>query len=92
VIITIHDESENSVAEATITGTWSDGAKGSSSCTTSSLGQCSVTKKKLKGSVSGVVFTVDTVTHATLAYQMADNHDPDGCETSECDSITTLQP
>jgi len=92
VIITIHDESEDPVAKARVTGTWSNGAKGPSTCTTSIEGQCSVTKKNLRESVNGAAFTVDTVTHATLTYQMADNHDPDGCTTDECDSITTLKP
>jgi len=40
VTITLHDASHNPLAKATVTGTWSNGATGTASCTTGSNGQC----------------------------------------------------
>ena len=90
VTITVHEAGENPVANATVSGAWSAGATGSSSCTTNGSGQCSVTKGSIKGSVSSVVFTVDSVTHSTLAYSPGSNHDPDG--DSNGTTITVNKP
>jgi hypothetical protein len=63
VTITVHDGSHTPVANATVSGAWTSGGTGS--CTTNPYGQCTVS-------------TVVNVTHATLTYGAADNHDPDG--------------
>lgn len=78
VTIMVHDANENPLADATLSGTWSQGASGSDTCVTDVDGVCSVTKRNLKGSVSSVTFTVDTVTHASASYAPEVNHDPDG--------------
>jgi hypothetical protein len=78
VTITIHDANHNPVANATVRGAWSNGASGTASCTTSSNGQCSVSKSDIPKGKNSVTFTVNNATHATLAYASANNHDPDG--------------
>jgi PKD repeat protein len=77
VTITIHDQDESPLANATVTGTWSDGATGSASCTTDGSGQCSVSKVNIKDGVGSVTFTVDMVTHQSNTYSSSDNDDPD---------------
>jgi hypothetical protein len=77
VTITIHDSNHAPVANATVSGGWSNGASGPASCTTNGSGTCTVTKN-IPNSKASVNFTVNNVTHATLTYNAADNHDPDG--------------
>jgi PKD repeat protein len=76
VTITVHDQNHLPLANAEVTGSWSDGATGSMSCTTDATGQCSITKGNLKSSVGSVTFTVDDVLHTTYSYNPSDNHDP----------------
>jgi probable HAF family extracellular repeat protein len=76
VSITVHSGEETPLEGATVSGTWSGGATGSSSCVTNAAGQCSVTKSKLSG--GSVTFTVDTLTLSGATYEPAANHDPDG--------------
>jgi PKD repeat protein len=78
VTITIHDGAglHAPLSEATVTGTWSDGATGSVECTTGGSGQCSVTKANLKLSVTSVTFTVTDVAHATHSYDSTENDEP----------------
>ena len=80
VSILVHDESENPLSEVTVSGVWSNGASGSSSCITDGSGVCTLTKKRLKSSVSSVTFTLDSLSHASIQYQVGDNHDPEGDE------------
>ena len=82
VSILVHDESENPLSDVTVSGTWSSGASGSSSCVTDGSGVCTINKDKIKISVSSVTFTLDGLTHPSSQYQPADNHDPDGDGTS----------
>ncbi|MFZ0544488.1 MAG: hypothetical protein WAM60_03585 [Candidatus Promineifilaceae bacterium] len=78
VLITIHDSSENPLANATVNGSWSSGANGSGSCVTNGSGQCTISRDNIRGNRDSVIFTVNTVTHAANTYQAGDNHDPDG--------------
>jgi len=78
VTITVHDANHNPVANATVTGKWSNGATGTVSCTTNSNGQCTVSKTGIRKGKSSVTFTVNNVTRATFTYVSANNHDPDG--------------
>ena len=86
VTITVHDANENLVSGATVSASWSNGVSGSGSCTTDSTGQCAITYKSIKTTVSSVTFTVDAVAQASLTYQPAANHDPSGS------SIAVSQP
>jgi hypothetical protein len=75
--ITIVD-SDGPVSEATVSGSWSDGASGTASCTTTDGGQCTVSVSDLKGNIPSVIFTVDDVTRTGVVYDPSDNIDPDG--------------
>ncbi len=88
VTSTVHDSSHSPVANATVSGSWSNGGTGS--CTTSGSGQCAVSQSGLPRRTGSVTFTVASVTHATLTYKAADNHDPDG--DSNGTSITVSRP
>jgi hypothetical protein len=89
VMVTIHDQDENPVANALVSGTWSNGSSGSGSCTTNASGQCSVTKTNLVLTVPSVDFSVDNVTESGSSYEPSANHDPDG--DSDGSSITVFQ-
>lgn len=78
VTILVHDENENPLSDVTVSGTWSDGASSSASCTSAGDGICMITKNNLKNNVPSVVFTLDDLSHTTYTYDPAANHDPDG--------------
>jgi hypothetical protein len=79
VTVYVHDNNENPVANATVSGGWTNGATGTVSCTTNSNGACQVSKTGLNTkTTSSVTFTVTSVTHSTLTYKSSANHDPDG--------------
>jgi serine protease len=78
VTITVHDGNHAPVSDAAVTGSWSAGASGSSSCTTNTGGVCQVSKAGLKVSVRSVTFTVTNVTKSNYTYNPSANHDPDG--------------
>ncbi len=75
VTVTAHDNSHNPVANVTVHGTWSGGASGTSSCLTDGSGQCSATSSKMGQSDPSATFAVDSMTHASLTYEPADNHE-----------------
>ncbi|NUM47229.1 MAG: Ig-like domain-containing protein, partial [Anaerolineales bacterium] len=81
VVITVHDELHNPVAGVTVTGVWSNGATGSSSCVTDANGQCTVIKINLRTTINTVTFTITNATKAGFTYTSASNHDPDGDST-----------
>lgn len=78
VTITIHDAAESPVANAIVSGAWSNGANGSGSCNTDGNGQCGLVRSNINRNTSSVTFTVTDVTGGGLAYESNDNHDPDG--------------
>jgi len=86
--ITLHDSNHSPVANATASGSWSNGGTGS--CTTSASGRCSMSQSGILKKTASVTFTVGNVTHATLTYKPADNHDPDGDSTGT--SLTVTRP
>jgi len=90
VTIEVHDANHNPVADATVSGSWSGGYSGSGECTTGSDGRCSISTGYIWRGNSSTTFTVDDVAHATLTYQPADNHDPDG--DSDGTTITVNRP
>ena len=59
-----------------MTGAWSIG--GTAACTTDTGGLCVVTRPSVPSGTKTVTFTVTGVTHATLTYNAASNHDADG--------------
>jgi hypothetical protein len=78
VTIAIHDDAHGPVSQATVTGTWSDGASGTSSCTTTASSTCEVSLSGISNKVASVRFTVNNVTHNTLIYQPEANHEEEG--------------
>ena len=91
VTVTIHDGSERNIAGATVTGTWSGAKTGTLSGTTGADGTVTLNTGKLSGGTK-VTFTVGGVTHATLGYDAAANHNPDGDIDSDGTSITARKP
>jgi hypothetical protein len=89
VTITIHDQDENLIPNAFVSGLWSSGTSGSGSCTTNASGQCDVSATNLLASTGSVVFSVSSVSLSGNAYDPAANHDPDG--DSDGTSITVSQ-
>lgn len=78
VLVTIHDDLENPLANASVSGSWSNGTSGSGSCVTNGSGQCTITRNNLRGNISNVTFNVTSLTHASNTYQPSANHDSDG--------------
>jgi serine protease AprX len=79
VTITLHDADHNAVSNAIVYGEWSGGYAGSASCVTDASGQCSITSGTIfLRRYTSVTYTVSNVTHASMTYTSADNHDPDG--------------
>jgi hypothetical protein len=78
VTIAVHDANHNPIANATVTGAWSNGASGTSSCTTNSSGQCTVSKRDIRKGRNSVTFTVNNVSRSGSTYNSNNNHDPDG--------------
>lgn len=90
VTIYVHNAGEKPVANATVSGKWTNGATGTVSCITNTRGTCQVSKTKLTTSTLSVTFTVTNVTRATYTYSSAANHDPD--VDSNGTSIIVLRP
>ncbi len=78
ISIAVHDSNEKLIANAKVTGAWSGGTSGTSSCTTNSTGRCSVTSPLMASSKTSVTFTVKSVQYAKLAYTPPANHDLEG--------------
>jgi hypothetical protein len=76
VTITVHDGNEMPLANASVSGSWSDGNSGTGSCVTDQNGQCSLDSGKI--GAQSVTFSVDGLLLAPNSYVPAANHDPDG--------------
>ena len=89
VTITAHDASETPVAGITVSGDWSGGTTGTSSCLTNGSGQCSVTSSNMNSKKTDVTFTVTSLSGGSgYSYNSGANHDPDG--DSNGTSITVI--
>ncbi len=73
VTITVADKNGAAVKDATVTGSWSNGASGTASCTTDTNGKCTLSKGGIAKKVSSVTFTVEGVSHATKSYDSTAN-------------------
>ena len=67
ILVTASD-GDTPIANAVVSGFWSDGATGTVECTTDSNGLCTVTKNSIKTSVPSVTFTVTSVTQPSYIY------------------------
>ena len=82
ITILLHDSGEGVFQPAaTVSGTWSDGFSGNSSCTTTN-GQCTVTSGNISKRKGSATFTVTNVV-GPVAYQPGSNH---------ATSVTALRP
>ena len=77
VTIRIDSATHAAVANADVTGTWSNGASGSATCRTSVVGICTVSKQSISSGIASVTFTVTGVTLSGRVYDGAANHDAD---------------
>jgi VCBS repeat-containing protein len=68
VTITVLDNAGIPVPNATVTGRWSKGFNYRSSCTTDTSGTCDVVQTGIENKTRRVTFTVENVTHPTMAY------------------------
>lgn len=73
VTITVHNASHQPLAGVTVTGNWSNGATGTSTCTTNSAGQCTVTKSNIQRKTTSVTFTVTNLTLTGWVYDSGAN-------------------
>jgi len=97
VTVTVHNQGEGLVANATVTGTWSAGDTNGRqlSCTTGLSGTCTVQSGRLSRTNNNnpsVIFTVTSVTAAGATYLSAANHDGDTPADSTGTSITVNRP
>jgi serine protease AprX len=88
--ILVHDANENPVANATVSGFWSNGTTGTAACITNASGICQIAKSGLGSRTTSVRFTVSNVSGSALTYNAAANHDPDG--DSDGSSLTIAKP
>jgi PKD repeat protein len=92
VMVTVHDADEGPVANATVSGAWSGGVVGTGTCSTDGSGQCQVVRTGISNKLASVIFTVENVTHSSLAYDPAANHDPDGDSDGTAITVYQQQP
>lgn len=86
ITITIHDGSHRPLANAVVSGTWTDASIGS--CTTNANGQCAISKAGIAKKTGSVNFSVTNVSLSSFVYKPADNHDPDGDSNGTTISVT----
>ena len=77
VSITIHSAAETPVSGAVVTGTWSQGASGSATCTTNAAGSCSVATGNINVKKNVAAFSVSSVSRSGYGYGSSANHDVD---------------
>lgn len=78
VAITVLDQNGLPIANATVSGSWSNGVTGTGSCVTNAAGTCTITRLLIRTLTPSVTFTVTNVSAAGFAYNPAANADPDG--------------
>lgn len=83
--ITVHEVQDGNhvgLAGATVSGSWSNGTKGSGSCTTDSFGTCSISKSGLSRSrTKQVTFTVTGLSKTGYVYDATVNDPPSNAVT-----------
>ncbi len=77
VTIRVENATHGALANANVTGVWSNGATGSANCRTSVVGVCTVSKSSISTAVASVTFTVTGVTLSGRTYDASANHDAD---------------
>jgi len=90
VSVQVRTEAGTPAAYATVTGAWSEGGSGSTTCTTNAYGWCNVSKSGLKKGASSVRFSVSGVSLAGGTYDPSLNSDIEG--DSDGTSIRIAKP
>lgn len=90
VTVVVHDTVHEPVSGATVSGTWSGGYSGNSTCTTDLNGKCFVASEPIKKNIGSTTFTVTGLSHVDYTYDAGVNHDPDG--DSDSTTITVGKP
>ncbi len=90
VTIVVHDTDHNLMPDVAVSGSWTGGYSGSSTCTTGEDGACTVSSSLIWRGSPSTTFTVYSMSRPALTYQPAENHDPDG--DSNGSSITVNRP
>jgi len=91
VTIRIDTAAHAPVGGVTVSGSWSNGASGTTSCRTGSNGTCTVQVGKLsRATVAAVTFTVNGASRSGWTYTPAANHDLEG--DSDGTTIVVLRP
>jgi hypothetical protein len=80
-MVYVHNSSHGLCPALVVMGAWSGGASGTSSCTTGSLGRCTLTSPRVALSAASITFTVTGVSKSGFTYDPSANHDPDGDST-----------
>ncbi|MCU0988797.1 MAG: S8 family serine peptidase, partial [Xanthomonadales bacterium] len=83
VQVTVADRDGNAEPGVIVSGAWSNGASGSSSCLTGGDGSCIVEKTNLKSNIGSVTFTVTGLDKAGMTYAPADNAGGNGITVSQ---------
>jgi serine protease AprX len=78
VTILVHNSFEDPVANASVSGAWSNGASGTTSCITDTSGTCQVVMSGLSSKTASVTFSIINVSASGMTYDANANHDPDG--------------
>jgi hypothetical protein len=78
VTIRMHLGTHANAGGVAVTGSWSGGATGIATCTTTSNGTCSVQSPQIAPTTPSVTFTVTGAAKTGLTYVATANHDPDG--------------
>jgi PKD repeat protein len=68
VVVLVLDEHTSPVRNATVSGAWSGGTWGTSSCLTEDTGLCTYRSDAIPASAASVTFTVTDLAHSSLAY------------------------
>ena len=74
VTVVVHDGNCGAVAEATVSGSFTEGG-GTGSCVTDGSGSCQITSDKINKGKPQTVFTVTGVSHDTNVYEPGRNHE-----------------
>jgi subtilisin family serine protease len=90
VAIEVHDSSHSPVSGVTVTGEWSGGYSGTSTCTTDGSGRCQVSTGGISKKQGTVMFSVSDAARAGYTYNASSNHDPDG--DSNGTAISIIKP
>jgi hypothetical protein len=89
VTVLVHDLNHKVVSSATVLGTWSNNPGVVRNCTTNRKGTCTLMSDTLTTAAT-VTFTVTGISHASLSYNVALNHDPEA--DSNGTTITISRP